>query len=108
MAVPTSADILRLRGMVNEPTAVIYSDTTLMAFITPYNYGDEILPLWDLHRAASDVWEEKAAKNAHLYQFSADGGSYSRHQIYQQFMGLAHWHRARRKIANFFAEVASE
>lgn len=87
--------------MVAEPTATIYGDAALEAILAQYNWGDDSAPLWDFHRAAADVWEEKAAVHAHLYQFSADGGAFSRHQIYEQFMGMAHWHRSRRRVNTF-------
>jgi len=53
---------------------------------------------YDLHAAAADVWNEKAAALAHLYDFSADGGSYSRSQGVAQAQAQARYHLARRNL----------
>lgn len=115
----TAAMIARLRLMVNEPDdSNGYDDDALTALIEsyplldergepPYTWdtatepptqdsNDDWIATYDLHRAAADIWEEKAATKAHLYMFSADGGQYSRHQVYSMFMQQARHHLARR------------
>jgi hypothetical protein len=51
---------------------------------------------YDLHSAAADVWEDKAGAVAHRMDFSADGGSFSVSQQYEQYMKQARYHRSRR------------
>lgn len=115
---PTAAQIAQLRRMVAEPTATTYSDATLTTYIetyplldergeAPYTWDDSTdpptqeandswIPTYDLHAAAGDIWEEKAANWADKYQFAADGGNYSRNQVYEQMMASARYHRSRR------------
>jgi hypothetical protein len=57
------------------------------------------LGAYDLHAAASDVWAEKAAIVAQDFTFIADGGVYTRSQVYQQYMKMAAFHAARRAIS---------
>ena len=114
----TAAQIAELRRMVNEPSGEgVYSDTLLTTYIEKYPHIDEQgeepftlssavppvhvvnsewMPTYDLHAAAADIWEEKASTIAGLYDFSADGGNYSRSQQYEQYMKQARNHRARR------------
>lgn len=102
-----SADLLaQLRRMVAEPTAVNYTDAALSAYVEKYPVIDEHdrdpknprwEPTYDLHAAAQDVWEEKAAAISGHVDFSADGGSYQQSQAYQAAMGQARYHGARRK-----------
>ena len=53
---------------------------------------------YDLNAAAADLWEEKAANHAANFDFSADGGSYSRSQAYDQHMTQARYFRSRRSV----------
>lgn len=79
----TSQMILQVRRWTNEPTTVTYSDAALTALIEQYPLQDERgvdpyyydtstdpptqvatvgwYPTYDLHAAAADVWDEKAA-----------------------------------------------
>ena len=106
--------------MCAEPTTATYSDVTLAAYIErypltdargkePYTWDVSTMPpsqidneawvqTYDLHAAAADVWNEKAAALAHLYDFSADGGSYSRSQGVAQAQAQARYHLARRNL----------
>lgn len=115
---PTAAQILQLRRMVAEPTdANGYTDTLLTVFITTYKLLDEngqypytwssatppaqvVNTAWvetyDLHAAAADVWEEKAAAWAAKYTFGADGGTYQVSNVFEQMMKQCRNHRARR------------
>jgi hypothetical protein len=107
----TAEQIAEVRRMVGEPTTATYSDDLLITYIEKYphldEYGEEPTtedgeansewtPTYDLHAAAGDIWEEKAATVSGKFDFSADGGSYSPSQVYQQFMAQCRHHRARR------------
>jgi hypothetical protein len=114
----TAAQIARLRRMVGEVDKPTYTDDDLQACIEAYPLLDERgeepytwdtstspptqdanedwVPTYDLHAAAADVWEEKASAVAGDFDFSADGASYSRSQVYEQYMRKARHHRARR------------
>lgn len=114
----TAAQIAQLRRMVAEPTATTYSDGVITEYIEAYPLLDERgecpytwdtstepptqeandtwISTYDLHAAAADIWDEKAALWADKYNFSADGGNYSRSNVYQQMMGKVRYHRARR------------
>jgi len=50
--------------------------------------------------AAADVWDEKAAAVAMDYDFSADGGQYSRSQAHEQMSAMARRFRARRDASS--------
>lgn len=102
----SAGDIARLRRMTNEPDdSNGYSDSVLADLIELYPLLDadgrdpsaaDWTPRYDLHSAASDVWTEKAAVVAPDFAFGADGGTYQRHQVYQQYINQAHYHAARR------------
>ena len=94
----TLEQIDRLRRMVSEPTQDMYSDSALEAYLTRYLLPDDNgeLTLVDFNRAAADVWDEKAATFAADFDFSADGGQYSRSQVHGQMLTMARRFRARR------------
>jgi hypothetical protein len=113
----TPGQIAQLRRMVNEPTTTTYSDADLQGYIETYPTVDEngeaprvestttfgemmANPDWtatyDLHAAAAAIWEEKASPGAQNYDFSADGGSYSRSQAFEQAMKMVRFHLSRR------------
>lgn len=114
----TAGQVARLRRMVNEPDDTTYDDDAITEYIEAYPLIDERgeqpytwdtstdpptedenedwIPTYDLNAAAADVWEEKAAVPAADYDFSADGGRYSRSQVYEQAMKQARYYRARR------------
>ena len=120
MAAATAAQIAELRRMCAEPTTTTYSDVALAAYIErypltdargqePFTWDVSTVPpsrldneawvqTYDLHAAAADVWNEKAAALAHLYDFSADGGSYTRSQRVAQAQAQARYHLARRNL----------
>lgn len=114
---PTAAQIAQLRRMTAEPTTTTYSDTVLTEYIERYPAVDENgecprveststfgammdNPDWtetyDLHSAAAAVWEEKAAGMVVKFDFGADGGQYSRSQMYENAMKQARFHLSRR------------
>lgn len=115
----TDAQIARLRRMVGEADSTTYEDDDLADYIEAHPLEDargegpwvesesdpgtlEENPDWtatyDLNAAAADVWEEKAAGHAPNYDFSADGGNYSRSQAYEQAMKQARYFRSRRSV----------
>jgi len=116
----TAAQVAELRRMVNEPTGDTYDDDLLGGFIeryplldergeAPYTWdtstspptqddNDDWVDTYDLHAAAADVWQEKAAAVVADFDFAADGAKYSRSQKYQQMMQMVRHHRARRAL----------
>jgi hypothetical protein len=126
----TAAQVAILRRMVNEPTETTYDDDTLEAYIetypvmdergeVPYTWdtstqpptkedNDDWFPTYDLHAAAADIWQEKAATVATDFSFSADGGQYNRDQVYQQYMKQAKYHRSRRHPTTIEARMYPE
>jgi hypothetical protein len=113
----TAAQIAEVRRMTAEPTTTTYTDVLITAFIERYPHideqgeapftlssdtppvhedNDDWMPTYDLHAAAGDIWEEKAAGVAHRVDFKADGGNYSMSNQYEQYMKLARSHRSRR------------
>jgi hypothetical protein len=107
-----TADMIKqVRRWAAEPNPATYSDVDLKLIIERYPVADangqdpfidewdegyqvgsgsggpEPNPDWketyDLHLAAADVWDEKAAANVAKFSFSADGASYDRNQVYQ-------------------------
>lgn len=96
--------ILALRRMVAEPTLINYPDAVLSDYIEAWavrdvNGLDPIdtgwIPTYDLPAAAADVWEEKGAAAVGNFDFSADGGSFSRNQVHQQCMQMARHFKSR-------------
>ena len=113
----TAAQIADVRRMTAEPSIDTYSDALVADFIERYPHideqgeepftlssdtppvhedNDDWMPTYDLHAAAGDIWEEKAANVAHRVDFAADGGNYSMSNQYLQYMAMARNHRSRR------------
>ena len=115
----TAAMILQVRGWVNESDDTNYDDDAIAVFIeryplldergeAPYSWdtttspptqddNDDWIDTYDLHAAAADIWDEKAAIVAQDFDFTADGGSYSRAQVAAAYERQARIHRARRR-----------
>lgn len=117
----TAVQVRKLLRAVDEPAAGVYSYDELKEILeefplidkegtepqylqtpatatTPPVYADNPywIPTYDVHAAAASIFEEKAAKAAQDFKFSADGGSYERNQVYDQYMQLVRFHQARR------------
>ena len=114
----TAAMAERLRRMVDEPTEDTWDNDAIDDYIERYplidvlgtdpqevdfsttpptiSEKDEWIPIYDLHAAAADIWEEKASTIAENYNFSADGGSFSRSKKYDQYMSKARFHLSKR------------
>ena len=115
----TAAQIQQLRRMVAEPTATTYTDDAVAVYIeryalldangkepftldastTPPTWDENTswIPTYDLAAAAADMWAEKAALLAANYDFSADGGQFTRSQAYEQTMKQSRYWAARRR-----------
>lgn len=113
----TAVQIAEVRRMIAEPSTTTYTDVLIADYIERYPHIDEQgelpytlssdtppthttndnwIATYDLHAAAADVWEEKAADVAHRVNFAADGGNYTMSNLYEQYMKMARYHRARR------------
>lgn len=65
--------------------------------VTDLVANQDWIPTYDLNAAASAIWEEKAAGAAADFDFHADGGVYTRSQVYEQMMKQARFYAAKRK-----------
>lgn len=112
----TAEQVARVRRMTGV-SIDDYADATIEDYIERYPLVDargedpwiesettpgtlEANPDWtatyDLNAAAADIWAERASGLAVNYDFTADGGSYTRSQAYQQAMQQSRYYRARR------------
>jgi len=113
----TADQIAKLRRMIAEPTATVYSDSALADYIEAYPVTDasgedptyldhtttpptitvnaDWIATYDLNAAAAEIWDEKAADLSDKYNFSADGGRYDRSQAYMQACAMAAKYRGR-------------
>ena len=74
--------------MYVEPTnSAVYTDTILGEVLDEFD--------GDLYAAAAEIWDEKAAAVAPNFDFSADGGNFSRSQMYAQYTETANKMRAK-------------
>lgn len=77
----TEAEIAKLRLLIGEPTAEVYTDEDLGARLDTAE-GDE-------NKAAYGVWTEKAAAAAELVDISEGGSSRKMGDIYEQALDMA-------------------
>ena len=91
-------DVTRLRRMIVEPTTATYTDSTLEEYLARHSLTDtdgyepddtNWTATYDLNQTASDIWYEKAMQYVGDYQFSADGATFNRQQVYAQCMKAA-------------------
>ena len=109
--------IKKLRRMIAESEDSIYTDTILEEYIKSYPVidvdGEEPtyldystqpptvadnpnwIPTYDLNAAAAEIWDQKAAGLQSKYDFSADGGSYSVKQAFDNAVKMAAKYRGR-------------
>ena len=113
----TVAQISQVRRMTAEPTTTTYMDADIQRYIEAYPLLDERgqqpytwsgatppakvvntswVATYDLHAAAADIWEEKAAGFQVQYDHSAGAARLDRSQLYEQAMSQVRYHRARR------------
>lgn len=93
------AQIIRLRKMIDEPTTNNYTDSDLVIL------GDEVartidsagkaptvvgyVDTYDLYILTSEIWRLKAGAVSGDFDFEAEGGSYSRSQVYDNYIAQA-------------------
>lgn len=116
----TAEMVATVRRLVNESGTDTYSDTDIENIIKKYPMMDELgkepyywtttstvptktwntdwIPTYNLNYAAADIWDEKAAVLAGLFDFSADGGTYTRSQGYNQAVSMSKFYRGRGSI----------
>ena len=110
-----AADIARLRRMVAESGTATYSDALLGSVVARYPLPDisgewpyltsgsantDWAGTYDLASAAADVWEEKAAVVAGYFDFTADGSTFHKSQVVEQYERQARKWRSRRAPGN--------
>lgn len=115
-----AADIARFRRMVAESGTATYTDALLVAAIARYPLPDvsgewplltsgsantDWTGTYDLANAAADVWEEKAAGFVNNYNFTADGATFNKVQVTQNYERQARKWRSRRAIGNHTVDV---
>lgn len=110
----TSDDLLRLRRMIAEPGTATYTDSLLVTAISNYPLADVTgqwpllttgsantawTPTYDLASAAADIWSEKATSYVGMYDFTADGASYRKSQVHDQYSKEARKWASRRSLS---------
>ncbi len=117
-AAELTAEITKVRRMVNEPSETDYTDEVIQGYIEdyplldergeePYTWdtstspptmddNDDWVATYDLNAAAADLWGEKAAVVAEDFDFLADGGSFKRSQVLTQYGERERYYRSRR------------
>lgn len=87
-------DVARLRRLTAEPTEDTYTDEAFESAIERYPINDsdgnepddsDWTATYNVYLAASEIWTEKAAAIAGSYDFTADGSSFQRSQLYEQY-----------------------
>ena len=76
-----------------------------MLFRSSGNVNSAWTATYDLNSAAAEIWLEKAAALATAYDFTADGGSFSRSQMITQAQNMAAYYRARRAARSIRLEA---
>lgn len=126
----TAAMIAQVRRMVSEPTTTTYSDAAIQGYIETYPCVDDQgydpywwntgttpptqtatvgwVPTYDLHAAAADIWQEKAATLASGFDFSTEGQSFSKSQAYEQAMKMARYHDSQRNARTITMRMKPE
>ena len=101
----TARMVLLLRRMTAEPTDDKYTDQAIAEYIETYplldgegrdNSHDDWEATYDLHLAAADIWEEKAAEFTGDIDFTADGANFRLTQRAEAMWDAVRHHRARR------------
>ncbi|GAP07122.1 hypothetical protein ATHL_01990 [Anaerolinea thermolimosa] len=85
-----SAEIERLRRMIDDVQSQEYSDETLTYYLE--------LAHGDLNQVAGEIWAEKAMKlTLTHYNFSADGASYDLGEVIEQAKRNSQYYMSKRK-----------
>ena len=99
----TPEELVRLRRMIAEPSQDNYTDVELTELAETAKIPDlngleptdpNYIPTYDLYALAAEIWDEKASEISDEFDFSADGGSFSRSQKVQQYMAQARKYRS--------------
>lgn len=108
-----AADIERFRRMVAEPGTATYSDSALITTISHYPLPDvagewplltsgsantDWIATYDLAAAAADVWSEKRTAFVGNFDFTADGATFNKSQVYEQYSKEERKWRSRRSL----------
>lgn len=123
----TAEQIGRLRRMAGEVGGTTYSDGDLATYIERYpcvdvrgekpyeldistnpptqEANEDWIATYDLNAAAADVWSEKAGLLVKNFDFSADGGNYSRSQAHEMAMQQSRYYAARRQPSTTMQHV---
>ena len=98
----TEAEILQLRRMTGETPAETsdYSDEELSNVIEART--------GDLHAAAYDIWNWKAAAVAALFDWSADGGDYKQSVLYDRYKANAEAEKAQSMLSGMIVDPTLE
>lgn len=111
-----TADIERFRRMVAEPGTATYTDSLLISAISNYPLPDLTgqwplltsgsantawTPTYDLAAAAADIWAEKATNYVGMFDFTADGASFRKSQVYDQYTQEARKWASRRNPGTY-------
>jgi len=101
----TAEMVEQLRRMTSEPTNDTYHDAALKVYIESYPLLDgegrdhthnDWEPIYDLHGAAADIWEEKAAALVDNIDFTADGATFYLTRRTEQIMARVRYHRSQK------------
>ena len=79
-----------------EPDCLDSKDVDFSTTPPTISEADEWIPTYDLNAAAADIWEEKAATVADEFDFKADGGSFTRSQKEEKYLGKSRFHSSRK------------
>jgi hypothetical protein len=61
--------------------------------------NEDWIETYDMNSAAAQIWQEKAAVPAADFDMNADGGNYSRSQVFEQAMKQARYYASKRKAS---------
>jgi hypothetical protein len=102
-ATQAAIDALRLCITVPDGKEDAFNDDLLAGFLEAHPLRDAAglwpndsnwTPTYDGNAAAADLWGLIAASGAQLYDFSADGATYTRSQLHAQALRMAKHFRA--------------
>lgn len=83
----------RIHAIDSNDTVTYTADMDVLDLVA----NEDWIETYDLNAAAAQIWQEKAAVPAADFDMSADGGNYSRSQVFEQAMKQARYYAARRK-----------
>lgn len=99
-------DVRRLRRMVAEPTDATYNNDDIIKYLEQWPLVDSNgrtvedtnwTEAYDLHAAAAEIWDEKAAAVADKHDFNADGANFQSSQLYDHCLKQSKHHRSLQK-----------